>query len=69
MTDSSIGIRGVSPFAGTPKDRRQFQSRGERSLAKHADATEGDNDTQEADNEATQESLSLDPGRLIDIRV
>lgn len=69
MTDSSIGIRGVSPFAGTPQGRRQFQDRGERSLAKHAGVTEGDNETQATDNEAPQQPLSLDPGRLIDIRV
>lgn len=69
MTDSSIGIRGVSPFSGTPQGRRQFHDRGERSLAKHAAVTDGDNEAQDADNEATQESLSLDPGRLIDIKV
>lgn len=65
MTDSSIGIRGVSPFAGTPQGRRQFHDRGGRSLAKHADVTEGEDQAQET----SQESLSLDPGRLIDIRV
>lgn len=67
MTDSRIGIRGISPFAGTPQDRRQFQGRDERSLAKHA--TAGGIETQATDNEAPQEPLSLDPGRLIDIRV
>ncbi len=65
MTDSSIGIRGVSPFAGTPQGRRQFHDRGERSLAKHANVAVSDDEAQEA----TKESLSLDPGRLIDIRV
>lgn len=70
MTESSFGIRGISPFAGTLQRRRQPQDReGERSLAKHADVTDADNDAQGANNEATQESLSLDPGRLIDIRV
>ena len=65
MTDSSFGIRGVSPFAGTPQNRRQFHDRGERSLAKHAGATERDDEAQEAG----RESLPLDPGRLIDITV
>lgn len=65
MTESTIGIRGISPFAGTLQQRRQPQDReGERSLAKHVDASDGDNDS-----EATQDSLSLDPGRLIDIKV
>ena len=65
MTDSRLGIRGVSPFAGTPQGRRQFHDRGERSLAKHASVTESDNEAQEV----AQESVSLIPGRLIDIRV
>lgn len=65
MTDSRLGIRGVSPFAGTPQGRRQFHDRGERSLAKHASVTESDNEAQEV----AQESVSLFPGRLIDIRV
>ena len=65
MTDSRFGIRGVSPFAGTPQGRRQFHDRGERSLAKHASVTESDNEAQEV----AQESVSLFPGRLIDIRV
>lgn len=62
MTDSSIGIRGVSPFAGTLQRRRQSQDRdGERSLAKHADISD--------DDKEAQEPLSADPGRLIDIKV
>ncbi|RDV04931.1 hypothetical protein [Undibacter mobilis] len=62
MTDASIGIRGISPFAGTPQGRRQLPERGgERSLAKHAAVTDDDNEA--------QEPLSLDPGRLIDITV
>lgn len=66
MTDSSIGIRGISPFAGTLQRRRQSQDRdGERSLAKHAGVSDDDREALES----LQEPLSADPGRLIDIKV
>ncbi|HWK95107.1 MAG TPA: hypothetical protein VNR39_06770 [Pseudolabrys sp.] len=65
MTNASIGIRGISPFAGTPQDRRQFNNRGERTLAKHAGATPGDTEAPDL----AEEPVSLAPGRLIDIKV
>ncbi len=68
MTDSNMGIRGVSPFAATPERRRQFKDRSERSLAKHVNPADGVTAPAATDG-AQQEPLSLDPGHVLDIKV